>query len=155
MIRLRSWNRLAFWYELDPGIGDFRSHFGPLARWSKKFDGVASVEKVDGVGRTLFSVYRDDGDVFLQLGGQRWSLDSTDLRLSFDLDLPQGAGVFTVQRENKVECSCVCRYRWKTFVAGVGVTYDDLDLWYDFFPAAVSQLKLPYQGELWQVPERD
>jgi hypothetical protein len=155
MIRLRSWNRLGFWYELDPGSGDFRSHFSPLARWTKKLEGVASVEKVDGVGRTLFSVYRDDTGVFLQLGVQRWSLDSTDLRLSFDLDLRQAAGVFTVQREDNVEYSCVCRYRWKTFVARLDVTYDDLDLWYDFFPAAVSQLKLPYQGEVWQVPERD
>ena len=154
MIRLRSWNRLGFWYELTPGDGDFRSHFSPLPRWTRKFDGVASVERVDGVGRTLLSVYRDDSDVFLQLGGQRWCLDSTDLRLSFELDLRQAAGVFTVQREDNVECSCVCRYRWKAFVAGLDVTYDDLDLYYDFFPAAVSQLKLPYEGDFWQVPER-
>lgn len=154
MIRLRSWNRLGFWYELDPGSGDFRTHFSPLARWAKKFDGVASVERVDGVGRTLLSVYREDSNVFLQLGGQRWSLDSTNLRLGFDLDLRQAAGVFTVQREDSVEYSCVCRYRWKAFVAGLHVTYDDLDLYYDFFPAAVSQLKLPYEGDFWQVPER-
>lgn len=133
-------------FEFDPRQGRYSRRL--RAQKDSAVCGFGSVELTTEHGPMLFALYRSGGTIVFQAGPQSWRLNTSSLRFEHRLRADKRSSEFSVFQDDRLAFACSYRHAFRSIMARLDPTYDNIDFEHDYFLGHVGSLAPP-------LPDRD